>query len=553
MSAPPAAAATLGRGRGEAGAHGARRRVRRGPFSSLTGRILAINVIALVIVVIGMLYLDAYRRGLIETKGEALRTQGEVIAGALGESVVVVGDESEPFIDAGAARQLLRRLVVPIKTRARLFDAQGELVADSRWLLGAGGLVQAEVLPPSAGAVRRAANAVYAWVVSRLPPRETLETYVESAVQRAGDYQEVGVALAGESARALRDAGSAGVILSVAVPVQKFKQVQGALMLSTSIDDVENRVREVRLTILELFALGLGVTVLLSIFLAGTIARPVRRLAEAADAVRHGHGSAADIPDFSRRGDEIGDLSVALSDMTKTLSERMDAIERFAADVAHEIKNPLTSLRSAVEATACVTNPEQQQKLLAVVREDVLRLDRLISDISDASRLDAELARAEPEPVDLGLMLAAFVEVHRETAAEGTPALELEAAADVPLVVSGVEQRLAQVFENIIANARSFSPPGGTIRLSARRLGDWIEVAVEDDGPGIPAGKLGAIFERFYSERPDGEQFGTHSGLGLSISRQIVEAHGGTIKAANRYDSNGAVAGARFTVRLPAG
>ncbi len=551
MSAPPAAAAKLGRGRGEAGAHGAQRRVRRGPFSSLTRRILAINVIALVIVVVGLLYLDAYRRGLIETKGAALRTQGEVIAGALGESVVVVTDESEPFIDAKAARQLLRRLVVPIKTRARLFDAQGELVADSRWLLGAGGLVQTEILPPSAGAVRRAANAVYAWVVSRLPPRETLEAYVESAVQRAGDYQEVGVALAGESARALRDAGSAGVILSVAVPVQKFKQVQGALMLSTSIADVENRVREVRLTILELFALGLGVTVLLSIFLAGTIARPVRRLAEAADAVRHGHGRAADIPDFSRRGDEIGDLSLALSDMTKTLSERMDAIERFAADVAHEIKNPLTSLRAAVEATARVDDPERQQKLLAVVRDDVLRLDRLISDISDASRLDAELARAEPEPVDLGLMLAAFVEVHRETAAEGAPALELKAAADVPLVVSGVERRLAQVFENIIANARSFSPPGGAIRLSARRVGDWIEVVVEDDGPGIPAGKLGAIFERFYSERPPGEKFGTHSGLGLNIAKQIVEAHGGTIVAENRGEPE-QPSGARFIVRLPA-
>ena len=553
MSAPPAAPPKLGRGRGEAADHGAERRARRGAFSSLTRRILAINVIALVIVVVGLLYLDAYRRGLIETKGAALRTQGEVIAGALGESVVVVTDESAPFIDARAARQLLRRLVVPIKTRARLFDAQGELVADSRWLLGAGGLVQTEVLPPSAGAVRRAANAVYAWVVSRLPPRKTLETYVESAVQRAGDYQEVGVALAGESARVLRDAGSAGVILSVAVPVQKFKQVQGALMLSTSIADIENSVREVRLTILELFALGLGVTVLLSIFLAGTIARPVRRLAEAADAVRHGHGSAADIPDFSRRGDEIGDLSLALSDMTKTLSQRMDAIERFAADVAHEIKNPLTSLRSAVEATAHVDDPEQQQKLLAVVREDVLRLDRLISDISDASRLDAELARAEPEPVDLGLMLAAFVEVHRETAAEGAPALELEleTTPDAPLVVSGVERRLAQVFENIIANARSFSPPGGAIRLSARRVGDWIEVAVEDDGPGIPAGKLGAIFERFYSERPPGEKFGTHSGLGLSIAKQIVEAHGGAIVAEN-HGAPGQPSGARFIVRLPA-
>ncbi|MFQ5958183.1 MAG: stimulus-sensing domain-containing protein [Alphaproteobacteria bacterium] len=523
---------------------------RRGPLSPLTRRILAINILALGIVVVGLLYLDAYRRGLIESKIAALRTQGELIGGALGESVVTSPAGGVYTIDAEAARQMLRRLVVPIRTRARLFDTGGELVADTRRLPGAAIQVQAEPLPPPKGTLERATEAAYGWVISRLPPREVLEPYVEAEEQRAAHYREAQLALTGESGSALRDGGDVGIILSVAVPVQRFKRIQGALMLSTTIDDVEAGVREVRYAILKLFALGLGVTIALSVFLAGTIARPVRRLAEAADAVRHGQGRVVAIPDFSARGDEIGDLSQALLDMTNSLSERFDAIERFAADVAHEIKNPLTSLRSAVETAARVKEPEQQRKLLAIVLEDVQRLDRLISDISDASRLDAELARAESAPVDVGAMLAALVEVYRATTKPGEPSLSLTAAPDGALVVEGVEQRLVQVFQNLIANARSFSPADREIRLSARRDGDWVEVTVEDDGPGIPAGKLQAIFGRFYSERPAGEKFGTHSGLGLSISKQIVDAHGGVIYAENRGAGDKPV-GARIVVRLP--
>ena len=523
---------------------------RRGPFSPLTRRILAINVLALGIVVVGMLYLDDYRHGLIDTKITALRTQGELIGGALGESVVTSPAGGVYTIDAEAARQMLRRLVVPIRTRARLFATGGELVADTRLLPGAEQQVEAEALPPPMGALERATEAAYAWVISRLPPREVLEPYVEAEEQRAAQYREAQLALTGESGSALRDGGDAGIILSVAVPVQRFKHIQGALMLSTTIDDVEASVREVRYAILELFALGLAVTIALSVYLAGTIVRPVRRLAEAADAVRRGKGRVVAIPDFSARRDEIGDLSQALLDMTNSLSERIDAIERFAADVAHEIKNPLTSLRSAVETAARVKEPENQRKLLAIVLDDVQRLDRLISDISDASRVDAELARAESAPIDVGAMLAALVEVYRATAGPGEAPISLTVAANEPLVVEGVDHRLVQVFENLVANARSFSRTGGAIRLAARRDGDWVEVTVEDDGPGIPHSKLEAIFGRFYSERPVGEKFGTHSGLGLSISRQIVDAHGGVIYAENRGPSERPT-GARFVVRLP--
>ena len=556
MNGPPARGAQTGRNGARRDARRPPRRVRRGPFSSLTRRILAINILALGIVVVGLLYLDDYRQGLIDAKAAALATQGKIIAAALGETVVVGDAEGVYVIDVEAARQLLIRLVLPTGRRARLFAADGRLVADSRRLTVTGGEVQAEALPPpDDGPTLRRIEAVYQWIFEWLPPREALERYVEAENQSADDYREVRQALAGDGAWSLRDGGELGVQLIVAVPVQRFKLVQGALLLSTSIADVEESLREVRITILELFAVGLGITVLLSLYLAGTIARPIHRLAEAAEAVRHGHGGADDIPDFSARGDEIGDLSRSLADMTRELSDRLDEIERFAADVAHEIKNPLTSMTSALESLARIEDPERRQKLLAIMRDDVRRLDRLISDISDASRLDAELARAEIAPVDIGRMMAALVELHRETAKPGDPAVELEPGDDGALIVAGDERRIAQLFENLIGNARSFSPPGGVIRLAARRHEidgvAVVEVTVEDDGPGLPEGRLEAIFERFYTERPPGETFGIHSGLGLSISKQIVEAHDGVIFAENRGAAGGQVAGARFVGRFP--
>ncbi len=556
MSGPPAGGAWRDRDDARRDAHRPPRRVRRGPFSSLTRRILAINVLALGIVVAGILYLDDYRQGLIDAKAAALGTQGEIIAAALGETVVVGDAEGVYVIDVDAARQLLIRLVLPTGRRARLFAGDGVMIADSRRLSVTGGEVQAETLPPpDDGPALPRLEALYEWVLERLPPREALEQYVEAENQSADDYREVRQALAGDSAWSLRDGGELGVQLLVAVPMQRFKLVQGALLLSTPIADVEESLREVRIAILELFALGLGITVLLSLYLAGTIARPIHRLAEAAEAVRHGHGSADGIPDFSARGDEIGDLSRSLVDMTRELSDRLGAIETFAADVAHEIKNPLTSMNSALESLARIEDPEQRLKLLQIMRDDVRRLDRLISDISDASRLDAELARAELAPVDIGRMLAALAEVHRATAKPGDPVVELAPGNGGELVVEGDERRIVQLLENLIGNARSFSPPGGVIRLAARRRAvdgiDVVEVTVEDDGPGIPDGRLEAIFERFYTERPPGEAFGIHTGLGLSISKQIVVAHDGVIFAENRGNGGGRIAGACFVVRLP--
>ncbi|MGQ0665351.1 MAG: stimulus-sensing domain-containing protein [Pseudomonadota bacterium] len=547
--------------------------VRRRRFSPLTRRILFLNSLPLLLLVAGLLYLDEYRTSLIDAELAALATQGKIIAAALGEAAIdpgtEAGDGAERLAPAQAG-QVLRRLVEPTRTRARLFAAAGELIADSRILGGAGGLVEVSPLPPlppPPGVLSSAVNAVYELVLDWLPDRRTLPPDHERPDQQAQDYEEAQAALRGDIATALRAGVEDKMTISLAVPVQRFKRVLGALMLSTGSAGIDEALRAVRLDILKFFLGAIAFTILVSLYLARTIARPIRRLALAAERVRRrgralgapvGRGGAIGqptIPDMSRRGDEIGDLSLALREMTETLGQRLDAIERFAADVAHEIRNPLTSLKSAVETVARVKDPAQQQNLLAIILEDVARLDRLIGDISSASRLDAELSRAETEPVDAGALLRALVELDAATATPGAPRLALDLGAgerrEDSLVVPGLEDRLAQVLRNLIANAASFSPPGGTIRLAARREREWVVIGVEDEGPGVPEDKREAIFERFYSERPKGEKFGTHSGLGLSISRQIVHAHGGTIAADNRRASDGRILGARFVIRLP--
>ena len=528
---------------------GTHRRARA--FSPLTRRILAVNVLALAILVAGILYLGEYRRSLIETKLDSLRIQAELFAAAIGEGAVVPDRGPGRDLHREIVRQMVRRLVESTDNRARLFAVDGSLLADSRRLLGPGGMVQIEELPPpqDENGLAGAAFDIYDRLMAKLTGSDPLAPYRENPVQRAGDYIEASRALTGEGMAVVRALPQGGMILNVAVPVQRYKQVLGALMLSKGSQDIDEAVLQVRVDILKVFAVALAVTVALSMYLAGTIARPIRRLADAAERVRHGLSRRHSIPDFAGRGDEIGDLAVSLKDMTEALWRRMDAIEAFAADVAHEIKNPLTSLRSAVETAARVKDPDQQQKLMAIIQEDVRRMDRLISDISDASRLDAELSRAEHAPVELGPMLATLVEIHQDSASPGDCALSLECGDG--LVVNGMDSRLAQVFRNLIANAFSFSPAGDTVAITASGEADSVAVTIDDQGPGIPEGKEEAIFERFYSERPEGEKFGTHSGLGLSISRQIIEAHGGTVTAENRHDGEGRVSGARFCVRLP--
>ena len=514
-------------------------------------QILAINMGALIILALGLFYLDQHQDDLFEAKIEALTAEGELIAGALGGGATVADPAGTVLtLDPDAARDLLARLVLPGDRRARLFSPEHNLIVDSRTLAGAAPLVETEALPDPAGPgwLARLAEIVYLWIVERLPPRVDLPPYHDDAL----DHPEYWRALEGESGSAIEETLDGGLMVTVAVPVQHFKQVQAVLMLCAPATDIERKVREARFAILEAFGIALAITVMLSLYLAGTIARPVRRLARAAEAVRARPGRKTLIPDFTRRRDEIGELSGALRDMTDALWLRMDAIEQFAADVAHEIKNPLSSVRSAIETLDRVEDSAQRARLMTIVLDDVRRLDRLISDISDASRLDAELSRAEPEPVDLGRLLSALAEVYAaiHTGRAGAPRLEL-ALGDEEAVVPALEDRLVQVVRNLLANAESFSPPGGRIALSLSLDADEAMITVEDDGPGIPPGQLDRIFERFYSLRPEGEKFGTHSGLGLSISRQIVETHGGRLLADNRIDETGRIRGARFSVILP--
>jgi two-component system sensor histidine kinase ChvG len=320
----------------------------------------------------------------------------------------------------------------------------------------------------------------------------------------------------------------------------------------------------VRINILQIFFITLGVTILLSFYLSRAIARPLTQLAQAAEHLRRGQSDQMGIsgfsnllrdnvlPDMTSRHDEIGDLSGALRALTSALAQRIGDIEHFAADVAHELKNPLTSLRSAVETVARVTDLAAQQKLMLIIRDDVDRMTRLITDISNASRLDAELGRAEFETVDIGAKLAQMENYYSQNAAgEGKTRIVIKTTGD-NLRVLGVKGRLAQVFQNLLDNAISFSHTGTTVILSAMRDGKYVQIEIEDSGPGIPENKLDAVFDRFYSERPKAEKFGTHSGLGLSISKQIVEAHRGRIWAENRKDEAGNIIGAKFVVQIPA-
>ena len=436
------------------------------------------------------------------------------------------------------------------------------MIADSRVRSGPGSTVDIEPLPPpeanesTLDVFSSGLLGVYDTALRWLSAERRFGTYTEGRTQTAVDYGEAERALGGDRRRAVRFDPNGGLILSAAVPVQRYKQVLGAVMLSKGSGTIDAALTQVRVAVIKIFTIVLVITIALSLYLASTIARPIRRLSVAATRVRQGRSRQYAIPTFSNRRDEIGELARSLNDMTEALWLRMDAIESFAADVAHEIKNPLTSLRSAVETAAKIQDPVKQQQLMAIITEDVKRLDRLISDISDASRLDAELSRAEHETVDMTALLSTLVDMYGvDSALSGEaatkPRLTLEVEGQIPLAVNAMEGRLVQVFRNLIANAQSFSPPGGEIAIRVARENGMVRIEVDDQGSGILPGKEDAVFARFYSERPEGEQFGTHSGLGLSISRQIAEAHNGTLFASNRVAGDGTVVGARFTLRLP--
>ncbi len=533
--------------------------------SPLLRRILLVNALPLALLLAALMYLDQYQDGLLRAEVLTLREQARIYAGALGESAVRTSDPDNPKIAPDIARPLLRRLTDPTPSaQAKLYAPDGQVIADSRVREGSTGNVVTEPLPP--GVDRGPLLGAVGWVydhVLRLIPRENPSplqvdlTPGAPGVEWQPDVREELRLTNSDQGREMppyiRRTRDNRLLVTVAEPVERDRHTVGIVLLTREAHEVDDSLFTVRISILGLFALALILTVLLSWYLSSTIARPILRLAGAAARLREGHGREGGVPArLLHRGDEVGALAVALSESADALWARMDAIERFAADVAHEIKNPLSSIRSAIETLRRIEDANQRRRLLAIIAEDVSRLDRLISDISDASRVDAELSRVATEPVDVAPILATLAEIHDATRNEGDPRLVLDAPPE-GLVVQAVEGRLVQVLRNLIANAQSFSPTNGTIGLRARETGGMVEISVDDEGPGVPEARLEHIFDRFYSERPKGERFGQHSGLGLSISRQIVEALRGRISAENRRDAFGRVLGARFVVRLPKG
>ncbi|CAB4325461.1 MULTISPECIES: stimulus-sensing domain-containing protein [unclassified Brucella] len=558
-------------------------------FSSLTRRILFLNLAALAVLVSGILYMNQFREGLIDAKIESLLTQGKIIAAAISASATVDTNslliDPEKLLELQAGQSitpspdspdnwefpinpekvspLLRQLISPTSTRARIYDRYANKLLDSRALYStsfpSSGPVLRYDLPPIEDEMPALWERIGSWL-SRLFYGGGLPLYQEQPGGNGLAYQEIVKALSGSPQMAQRRNQRGELIVSVAVPIQRSRAILGVLLLSTEGDDIDKIVQAERMAVFRVFGVVSAVMVILSLFLASTIANPLRKLSAAADRVRHGVKNRVEIPDFSERQDEVGHLSTSIRDMTDALYTRIEAIESFAADVSHELKNPLTSLRSAVETLPLAKTDESRKRLLDVIQHDVRRLDRLITDISDASRLDAELAREHIDRVDMKKLLTSLVTAAREVRRNKVGTEIVFNTGKLPtgkkgFYVAGHDLRLGQVVSNLIENARSFVPDDtGRIVVTLTGEGNRLRILVEDNGPGIPIENIERIFERFYTDRPASEAFGQNSGLGLSISRQIIEAHGGTLTAENITDPDkpDIFKGARFIVDLPA-
>jgi two-component system sensor histidine kinase ChvG len=562
---------------------------RRYSFTSIARRIVVLNMLALVVLVGGILYLNQFRAGLIENRRDSLLEHGKIISLALAEKANAEADRGQssdfeiqmPAVSAGdsvdnlafalnveTVTPIIRQVDKATGIRARVYDRDGVLLADSKRLYSRGEVLRFD-LPPVAQETPSALSRLWLWVKTFAANRN-LPTYRDIGAQNGKAYKAVEVALDGGLMSVVSLTEKGETIMIVGVPVQRLHKTIGALMLTSAEGEIDKIIANERAAILYTAALVLAVTVVLSIWLAGTIAGPMRRLAAAADRVRITMRGQDQIPVFEDRADEIGNLSFALRDMTKALFQRKEATECFAADVAHELKNPLTSLKSAAEMLSLAKTAEDRERLVGIIQHDVSRMNRLITDISDASRLDGELARETFEPIDaaklVGEICSTLSDIHRE----GTPSIEFQVhgagnTAPEGFVINGHGSRIGQVINNIIDNAISFSPENGKIYVTAKRARrvKEIEIAIEDDGPGIAPENLEKVFTRFYTDRPGHEPFGRNSGLGLHISQQIVNAHGGRMWAENRISPKprrpGSKApdveksyGARFVIRLPA-
>jgi len=493
---------------------------------SLTPRILAVNVFALLLLGGGFFYLDSFRTRILDSRVMQVRRE----AGLMAEALTAAPPASRPAV--------LARLAHDTGARLQVLDTEDRVVLDSVELGGAG---FALVDPRTDGLGQRAARWLDALIdfIVRAPSPPAFDAAagsgrVDPAVARATRALSATVWRAPDRTP----------VITAAAPL-----AGRSVVLSTiNARDVTERVRVERYRLSLVVLTALAISIGLSLYLARTIVDPLRRLARAAVRVRLGRAREVVVPRLPDRRDEIGMLARALSDMSLALRARIDATEAFAADVTHEMKNPLASLRSAVDVLARVDDRAAQARLLAIVADDVHRLDRLISDISEASRLDAQLSRAKFERIDLVAMITGLIAQRDERGTARGVRLHLDLLPDAQVPVMAEGARLERVFDNLIDNALSFSPDSGIVSIGVRRIESDIEVRVEDEGPGVPEEAREAIFRRFHSVRPRDEAFGKHSGLGLAIARTIVEAHQGSIAVQSREDR---LSGARFAVRLP--
>ena len=494
------------------------------PPIGLGVRILAINALSVVLVGAGFLWLDSYRNQLVERRMSEVATQTSLVADALGQA---------NKMERGDTLVMLARTM---DSRLRVYRRDGRLALDT-FRLATPNFTIADA-PEDSVAKRLAARldeAVDAAVFARRPPR-----YREPPVDRASAWAEI---RRGDGQPTLGIAADRTAVVTVARPLQAGE----TLLATVNARDLRRDVRAERLRLGLAVLAALLVTALLSAFLTRTIVLPIRRLAIAAQRVRQGRGRDVAVPRMAERRDEIGLLARALADMTAALRDRTDAIEAFAADVSHEIKNPLASLSSAVETLERVDDAELRRQLLAIIGDDARRLDRLVSDVAEASRLDATLARSMFEPVDLTGVLNAAIADLREVAEARDVRLAFARPRSGTAVVAGLDTQLRRAFDNVIANAVSFAPAGSLVDVRVTVGDQALEIAVEDQGPGVPVEAREAVFGRFHSDRPTGEGE-RHSGLGLAIARAVVDGHGGHLGVGDRVDQR---PGARFTFTLP--
>lgn len=509
-----------------------RRRYSTRPWTArrtLTWRILAVNIFAVLILALGVIYLDAFRNKLSEERTN--RFEREAVIAAIAARSVPQERRAEALAEMGRATQ----------SRIRLYGSDRRLVSDSWALTGPTYRLRDPAteswMKDAARALDRGFNA--------LVGAEYAPDFIEPANDTIAAWPEAQQAQRQKQVTSmLRTAPDLTPVLSAAAPVDG-----GAVLVTSNERSLIRSMRSQRGALAIAMGVAILVSVLLSLFLARTIVRPLRRIALAAHRVRLGRAREVRVPRLPSRRDEIGLLARSVADMSQSLRQRIDNIEAFAADVTHELKNPLASLRSAIDGLDSVKDDKLRARLTEVARDDVVRLDRLIGDISEAARTDAELARARFEPVDLGPLIEQLVDSWDARREKGDARLAYARPRKDSAVVLGDPGRLARAIDNLIDNAVSFSPPAGLVEIAATRVGDNVLIRIDDEGPGVPPEAREAIFNRFHSIRPDSEHFGRHSGLGLAIAKAIVDGHDGDISV---YDRDDAPSGARFIISLPA-